>query len=96
MNSQYYPFPHEQTAFTFADDQAVIIMADTGQVTVLNKVATRVWQLADGKHNLEAVEEILCKEFEATKEIIHSDVENFIQEMIDIGAIVLLEEPSEM
>ncbi len=42
MNPKYYPFPHEQTAFTIADDQAVIIMADTGQVTVLNEVATRV------------------------------------------------------
>ena len=95
MNPKYFPFPHEQTAFTIADDQAVIIMADTGQVTVLNEVATRVWQLADGKHSLKVVEEILCKEFDESEDIIHADFEEFVQRMVDIGAIVLLEEPPE-
>lgn len=94
MNLKLFPLPHEQTAFTIADDQAVIVLADTGQVTVLNEVATRVWQLADGTHDIAEIINRIIGEFEGDPEVIRQDVEVFIQNLLDIGAIMLADSPT--
>jgi hypothetical protein len=83
------PTPHPQVAATVVDGQAVIVMADAGQVTVLNDVGTRIWQLSDGKRNVDEIVQTIVAEYEVTPEIAWQDVETFLQRLVDVQAIVL-------
>ncbi len=69
--------PHPQVAATVVDGQAVIVMADTGQVTVLNEVGTRIWELVDGSHSLNEIIQAIMAEYEVTPEAAEQDTQNF-------------------
>jgi hypothetical protein len=66
MDRWQRPTPHAQVAATVVDGQAVIVMADSGQVTVLNDVGTRIWQLSDGKHSVDEIVQTIVAEYEVT------------------------------
>lgn len=42
MDSHKFPSPHPQVAARIIDGSAVIVLADSGQVNVLNAVCTRI------------------------------------------------------
>ncbi len=44
-----YPAYSAQVATRIIDGAAVVILADAGEVNVINPVGTRVWELIDGK-----------------------------------------------
>jgi hypothetical protein len=91
MDRNQVPTPHPQVAATVVDGQAVIVMADSGQVTVLNEVGTRIWELVDGDHNLEEIIQAIMAEYEVTPEVAEQDTQNFINRLAEIQAIVLRE-----
>jgi hypothetical protein len=93
MDRNQVPTPHPQVAATVVDGQAVIVMADTGQVTVLNEVGTRIWELVDGSHSLDEIIQAIMAEYEVTPEAAEQDTQNFIHRLAEIQAIVLLEPP---
>jgi hypothetical protein len=69
------------------DGQAVIVMADSGQVTVLNEVGTRIWQLSDGMRSLEEIIATIVDEYEVTPEVAWQDAEVFLGRLIEVQAI---------
>jgi hypothetical protein len=89
MDKMHIPMPHPQVAVTVVDGQAVIVMADSGQVTVLNEVGTRIWELSDGNHSVEEIIQAIMAEYEVTPEAAEQDAEDFLNRLVEIQAIVL-------
>jgi hypothetical protein len=87
MDRRQRPTPHPQVAATVVDGQAVIVMADSGQVTVLNEVGTRIWQLSDGMRSLEEIIATIVDEYEVTPEVAWQDAEVFLGRLIEVQAI---------
>ena len=89
MDWNSYPTPHPQVAARVVDGSAVIVLADTGEVTVLNPVGTRVWELCDGSRSAREIAETIAAEFEVAPEQALQDVENFLKELVQAQAVVL-------
>jgi hypothetical protein len=53
----------------------------------LNKVASRVWELLDGKRTLTELKDKLLKEFDATPEEIDHEMEKLLKDLKEIKAI---------
>lgn len=94
MDLNKYPVLHPQVATRTVDGEAVIVLADSGQVNVLNPVGTRMWELMDGKRNIQQIVDAICEEFDVSEEEAKRDLEEFLQQLIDVNAIVLQEQPA--
>jgi len=76
---------NERTACRVIDGKAVVITIDRNQVHVLNGVATRVWELADGRC-LDAIAEQLVLEFEVEQQRARQDVCRFAEQLVALDA----------
>ena len=47
-----FPAPHNQVAGRVIDGEAVLVLAESSKVQILNEVGARVWELADGTRSL--------------------------------------------
>jgi hypothetical protein len=81
-------------AASVVDGQAVIVMADSGQVTVLNEVGTRVWQLIDGKRSVDQIVQAIVAEYEVTPDVAWQDTEHFLERLVEVQAIILSDPPA--
>lgn len=81
------PQRHPQVAARTIDDQAVIILADSGNVTILNPVGTRVWDLIDGIRSVSDILTVITREYEVTPEEAQTDVYAFLTDLTERGAI---------
>jgi hypothetical protein len=93
MDFTKYPVPHPQVGARVVDGEAVIILADSGQVNVLNPVGTRIWELADGARSVRQIAEAIVAEFDVTPEAASQDVTEFLQELVDAGMLTLQDGP---
>lgn len=89
-----YPIAHPQVAARVVDGSAVIVLADSGTVTVLNEVGTRVWELIDGKRNVGAIAQTIESEYEVSLEQAARDVDELIQQLLDAQAIMIKDTPA--
>jgi hypothetical protein len=65
-------------------DESVIVpvrshVADLDAVITLNPVGARIWELLDGRRNLEAIAGTICEEYEVELETARADVDEFIR-----------------
>jgi hypothetical protein len=93
MELSKYPTPHPQVATRTVDESAVIVMADSGEVTVLNAVGTRVWELADGSRSIADIIAAIEAEYQVTSEQAQQDVTTFLQSLIEASALTLADAP---
>ena len=93
MDPNMYPIPHDQAAARVVDGAAVIVLADTGQVNVLNAVGTRIWELMDGTRTVREIAELIQREFDVSPQTAVQDTEEFTQKLLDNQAIVLGDRP---
>jgi Coenzyme PQQ synthesis protein D (PqqD) len=93
MQVNKYPVPHAQVAARIIDDQAVVVLADSGEVNVFNAVGTRIWELVDGTRTVQQIADAIHSEYEVTPEEAQRDVEEFIGKLIEANAITLLDQP---
>jgi hypothetical protein len=94
MDLSKYPIPHPQVAARTVDGSAVIVLADSGEVTVLNAVGTSVWELIDGARSLQDIAAAIQAEYEVSRAQAEQDVAQFVQSLAEAGAVVLSEQPS--
>ena len=73
-----YPIPHNQVAGRIIDDEAVIVLSESGEVEVLNAVGARIWELADGSRSLAQIIEQIVREFDVSLEQATTDVVEFV------------------
>ncbi len=89
MEFDKYPRRHPQVASRVMDEQAIVVLADSGEVNVFSPVATRIWELVDGKHTLAQIVATITAEYEVAPEMARQDVQEFVQELLDVHAITL-------
>ncbi len=89
MLGNKHPAPHPQVAARVVDGAAVIVLADSGTVQVLDEVGTRVWELIDGSRTAAQIAQEIEKEYDVSLEQAARDVEELLQQLLDAQAIVL-------
>jgi len=93
MDADKYPVPHPQVAARVVDGEAVVILADSGEVNVLNPVGTRIWELADGTRSVQQIADAIAEEYQVTPQNALQDVTEFLQLLIDARALTLAAAP---
>ena len=94
MDFTKYPVLHPQVATRIVDGEALIVLADLGQVNVLNPVGTRMWELMDGTRSVQQISDTICDEFDVAEDEAKRDLEEFVLQLIESNAIVLQEQPA--
>jgi hypothetical protein len=89
METNDVPAPHPQVAARTVDGSAVIVLADSGEVSVLNPLGTRVWELIDGLRTVGDITTMIESEYEVSPEQAREDVAAFLKTLIEAGAITL-------
>src|SRR5262245_11709380 len=77
------PIPHEDLAFTIIDGSAIIVAPRDSQLYWLNPVATRIWELADGKNTVGMIAQQLCGEYEVDVVTAFHDTSDMVQAFAD-------------
>jgi len=60
---------------------------DLESIYTLNEVATRIWDLIDGKRTSSEITEIICNEFDVEPERAEIDVCELLKNLEEIGGI---------
>ena len=75
-------------ARVFRDEVAIIVPSDR-RVNILNRVASDVWNLCEGKgRTLDEICERLTERYDAPTETIRRETKIFISELISLGALI--------
>ena len=61
--------------------------SDVESIYTMNDVASRIWELIDGKRSLKDIKTKLIKEFEVSPEEAEKDIVDFSKQLEKIGAV---------
>jgi methyltransferase-like protein len=78
---QRYPKRHENVAWRTVVDKALLVNPKDSFIYPLNTVATRIWELMDGKTSTEDIINRLSEEFEYEESEIQRDALEFLEEL---------------
>jgi hypothetical protein len=81
-------------AARIVDDSAVIVLSDSGEVTVLNTVGTRVWELANGSRSVGEIIQMIEAEYEVARAQAEADVIEFLESLLKAGAVIMEDNPA--
>jgi pyrroloquinoline quinone biosynthesis protein D len=62
-----------------------ITLIEAGTMHQLNYLGGRIWENCDGSKNLDGIVKVLEEEFDVEEEQLKTDVEDFIEDMIERG-----------
>lgn len=82
----------ERIAARVVDGKALVVVLDDRHLHTLNEVGTRVWELCDGR-DLGEIANALAEEFEVDRATALADVERFVGELCEKGALALEDAP---
>lgn len=74
------------------DDETILLPIykssdDINCIYSLNKVASKVWEVIDGKRTVAQIKAKLLKEFDATPEEMNKELRTFVKELKEIKAV---------
>ena len=76
------PCREDRLAYKTIGSETIILDTKLNQeVHQLNELASFIWNLCDGQHEVGDIISEVCEEFEVTEEIARTDVESFIVEL---------------
>ena len=90
-----YVSKSSSTASRIIEDEAVIVLPNISKVTTLNKVATRIWDMADGSKKIFEIINELQQEYDAEPAQIKNDSIDFINKMLTEKMLVISDQPLE-
>jgi len=61
--------------------------SDVESIYTMNDVASRIWELIDGKRSLKDIKEVIIKEFKVSPEEAEKDLVEFSKQLEKIGAV---------
>lgn len=64
--------------------------SDVESIYTMNDVASRIWELINGKRSLKDIKTLLIKEFEVSPEEAEKDLIDFSKQLEKIGAVRLV------
>ena len=76
-----------RTAWRVIEGEAVILSLDTKAFRGLNPVGSRVWELIDGRRNVDEIVEAIAREFDVARERAAEDVRAFVRALLDRGLV---------
>lgn len=68
-------------AWRIIDGAALVVSPKDSLVYPLNEVATRIWELLDGKRTTSDINSIICEEFDADEMTMRNDIIDFIENL---------------
>ncbi len=71
------------------DGEAVLVHVGQQQVTVLNGVGARVWELADGQRSIADIARVIADEYEVSQVKAEADALAFCQDLGRRGLLTL-------
>ena len=69
---------HPTAAFRIFEGQATIVMPDGSYIHVLNEIGSRVWELLNGERSESEILDLICGEFDTTRDVAERDVREFL------------------
>jgi hypothetical protein len=66
-----------------AEDEAVLVMPEQGKVKVLNEVGAAIWELIDGKRDVQKIAEKICSQFDVDPPTAEKDTLMFMAELLE-------------
>jgi hypothetical protein len=82
-----YPALHPQVAMQVVDGLTVIVLADSGEVLVLNALGTRILDLIDGKRSITEIARLIEEEYDVPAEEARRDLDEFLRTLSEAGAL---------
>ncbi len=70
-------------------DELVMMSAEKGNYIGLSEVGARIWELIETPQEVEAICVRLQEEFEVTPDTCRAEVESFLNELVQHGAVAL-------
>ena len=77
------------------DGEAVLMSEDGSQIHMLNKVASFIWELADGKTTVGDIVTRICDRFDVEKDVAQADAVEFIQQLAEKNLLGLISRTSD-
>lgn len=77
-------------------DESVVVpvrnrVGDLDSIFTLNEVASRVWELLDGKRPLDDIVAAICDEFEVASDVAAKDVDDLIRSLREVHLVEAVE-----
>jgi hypothetical protein len=66
----------------------VLLNPKSGEYYTLEAVGTRVWELCDGKRTISEMAAIIAQEYDASQDVIESDVLELVEDLIHEELVV--------
>lgn len=92
-NLEQYPHSPAGIVGQVLNDEAVLLRPEAGKVSVLNEVAARIWQLADGTRSIREIAAVITQEYQVGLDQAQADTIEFIDVMIKKGILVAKDDP---
>ena len=70
-------------------DELVMMSAEKGNYIGLSEVGARIWELIDTPQEIDAVCAQLLSEYEVSPDTCRAEVESFLNELVQHGAVAL-------
>jgi hypothetical protein len=78
LNPKNIPIPNPDILGRVVDNEAVLVLPELGKVKVINEVGAAIWQLIDGKRNIQQISAEICEQFEIDPTTAEADTLRFI------------------
>lgn len=79
---------HPQVAIQTVDGLAVMVLADSGEVLVVNSLGTRILELIDDKRSVTEIANAIESEYLVSAADARRDLETFLQTLREAGALI--------
>lgn|GEM_PF-778953 len=96
VNANQCPMLHPQVAARAVAGQMLIVLADWGEVMVLNDSGTRLWAWIDGRRSAGEIASVLAETFGLEAKQAQAETGDFLQALLDVQAIELGETPQKV
>jgi hypothetical protein len=88
MDDRTRPRRNPETQFRNVGDEILVLHTLLKQYHVLNSVAARIWQLADGEHTVTQIADTLAEEFRHDRDEVHRDVVETLEGLAELQLIL--------
>jgi len=83
------PIPIPDILGRVVDNEAVLVLPNLGKVKVVNEVGAAIWQLIDGKRNINQICTEICEQFDVDTATAEADILQFINELLERQIITI-------
>lgn len=84
-----YPIIHPELTWRLLDGEAVIVSPKSGDIRVLNRTGTEIWQLLADGCEIEKIEMVLVDQYNLSLHQAKVDVSAFLEDLMSCGLIIL-------